>query len=213
MTTPTDTAIVLRQPTATLVLLGAQTIITRPTAPNGPMRQGRNRGRLGRAIQPGQRIWIVAGDLIPEDQARLTDDFTYDEWVGPGFIGGHKNVLPCTDDGGWSMVTMQTDAVVGSVVVDEVLPIVNPDDCPDRPHLILSYAETKLDYCDGAEDVTWGADHSDQLPFSDFTPGRWAWILSSPEWCPEPELAPCGSRRRKMAFGLPESLGLRLVNQ
>src|SRR6185436_1302400 len=90
-------------------------------------------------------------------------------------------------------------AVVASCVLTDCVPIMNVLPKRDRPpgepsherhdtprveRRPLSTAGHALSLCDGAS----SRDISDQLPFGDFTPGRWAWLLGdvkpTTERCP-----------------------------
>lgn len=44
-------------------------------------------------------------------------------------------------------------------------------------------------------------DQSDQLPFGDFTPGRWGWMLTDPRPC---DPVPC--KGRQGVFALPDDV-------
>lgn len=173
-------AIVIRQPWATLVMLGVKTIETRGFPPNGPMRPDGVRGLPGLAIERGERIAIVAGAKAPEQGLRLgaAGPIVTAEYLVDGGL-----LLELCNEQSWPL---PLGSVLGTVRVDDALPIVR-DWSPVREaeiHLGPAGLVTIYhDWCDWQ-----GTDASDQLPLGDFTEGRWGWLLSDPQpvrvwWC------------------------------
>lgn len=174
-------AIVLHQPWATLVALGIKTWETRPAPPNGPMRPDGVRGLPGLAIEPGERIAIVAGAKRPEDGF----------WLGNWQVESWRDAphVPCLvragdTSGRAGARDLPLGAVVCTVDVAEVLPIqlgdeFNLDDeTPDVVWVVIGDFPVELtrrlpDF--GIADIT------HQLPYGDWQPGRWAWRLTGVE--------------------------------
>lgn len=187
-------AIVLHQPWATLVALGIKTWETRPAPPNGPMRPDGVRGLPGLAIEPGERIAIVAGAKAPEDGFEV-GDWQVESWRDAPHV-------PCLVRAGDSSGRagardLPLGAVVCTVEVAEALPILGVDDpAHRRPHVGPSrHAPGRLNvyrpatgwYGGGAvsgEYDDWVDENiTDQFPYGDWQPGRWAWRLTGVESC------------------------------
>lgn len=103
---------------------------------------------------------------------------------GPMFVGDYH----IAQGGTWLHgpgvdARLPLGAVVGSATIEACYPIVRPSFKPDTQgvtrimwdgaDLLLRYV---LDPLDGAVDPV---DISDQLPYGDFTPGRYAWLLTA----------------------------------
>lgn len=166
-------AIWLRQPWATLVAIGVKEWETRGAPPNGPMRPDGVRGMPGLAIEPGERIVIVASKAAPTTGKDVGDWYWEDTAADP----------ECIIHWGpwWRKYEAPLGVVVCTVVVAEALPIVDDaDDLADEPSLIevTPSASKLLRFQDGEDE---GADISVQLPYGDWTPGRWAWRLTDME--------------------------------
>lgn len=165
--------ITVRQPWASLVVHGIKTIETRPAPPNGPMRPPGVRGLPGLSIDPGERIGI---------HAAITST--------PGSDPIWQAVA---DAAPWLLrKPFELGQLIGTVEVPEALPIVHSGeegavrtiDVDDDGSLWLVEPQTDAEAGDGPPEWT---DISDQCPFGDFTPGRWAWRLANPEPCdPQP---------------------------
>ena len=198
-------AIVVRQPWATLIALGIKTIETRPAPPNGPMRPDGVRGLPGLAVERGERIAILAGAAIERgffpiaNVHHLGGPVTSREWRFPN---GHH--LPAIDG-----VTFPLGAVVCTVTVDDALPIVaETGSHADELYLTIDGRNLARQQVTGdgsrPEHVrtTW---LDDQLPFGDFTPGRWGWMLTDPQPC---DPIPC--KGKQGVFRLPDDVAERV---
>ncbi len=173
-------AIWLRQPWATLVAMGVKEWETRSAPPNGPMRPAGVRGMPGLAIEPGERIAIVASKARPGHLVGIGDfrsERAGDDWKMVARVGGYsmESVDPA--------VPLPLGVVVCTVAVAEALPIVGagrPFDEHERrrPRVIRTWATASLDRLNGELNRS---DISDQLPYGDWTPGRWAWRLTDVE--------------------------------
>lgn len=154
-------ALTIRQPWAHLAALGIKTIETRT--------------RPAPAALIGQRIAIHAA-VRPVDRGHLG------EWL----IDRNKR------DGSWmrrgtldASVRLPLGAVVGSAVLAASVPMVGNWQKPNTANLLcerglLTLKGDPVRVFDGVAEFPMGvtvADVSDQLPFGDFAPGRWAWLL------------------------------------
>lgn len=176
--------ITVAQPYASLIVAGIKTIETRPFAPNGSMRPEGQRGQPGKPIEPGERIAIHAaaprpvrvGDWIPWQQ--------HGEWCvqrdttkSGDLFASHATV--------WTPL----GAIVGTVVVADVVPIKAVDDTVSPawcPHIAPKHNQPDGLWHWRGEDThasipIWDTlDISDQLPLGDYRPGRWGWLLTDP---------------------------------
>lgn len=169
-------AIWLRQPYPTLIEIGAKQWETRGGPPNGPMRPDGVRGMPGLAIEPGERIAFVASVNRPVGVRELG------EWVM--FHGG--GLVPCMAVAS-ELIPTPLGVVVCTAVVAEALPIVDgalgwqlDADTPHRAILVDGHMMPSLAVVDElSPHADW--DISDQLPYGDWRPGRWAWRLTDAE--------------------------------
>ena len=196
-------AIVIRQPWATLVMLGVKTIETRGFPPNGPMRPDGVRGLPGLAIERGERIAIVAGAKAPEQGLRLgaAGPIVTAEYLVDGGL-----LLELCNEQSWPL---PLGSVLGTVRVDDALPIAAPMTDPPCDHLVPTSDGHLMwwKFTPVLGQRRWSAasrhpmlnertvvgarrdpDLDPQLPLGDFTPGRWGWLLSDPQpiregWC------------------------------
>ena len=200
-------AITIMQPYATLIMLGAKRFETRPAPPNGDMCPEGVRGLPGKRINAGDRILIHAANR-PITFADCERFNTIDPLsnVQLGWVDGDP-ALHFRDDmvetsfeaGAWTSgntfeISMTFGAILGSVRIDRVLPIVFYDDgppsgWPDDEAII----DTSTD--GGVRRVTlWPhgdsegheIDISDQAQFGNWEPGNWAWQLSDPQPLDQP---------------------------
>ena len=154
-------ALTIRQPWASLVTLGVKTIETRSwPAPKASI---------------GQTIAIHAGKHRPPasgSHGRI-GSFRFDSYDGDWYLGT-----------GTGKVHLPLGAIVATATLAECVPMIGPND--DRPvgyHIAPAYvADSDPWYlCDhDLRDVT---DITDQLPYGDFAPGRWAWMLTDIKPC------------------------------
>lgn len=158
----TARAITVRQPWASLIAVGAKTIIdqAKPTDYRGPL--------LIHARKAGGVSW----DDDPDLWKAITTGTTVEAF------------LALAD-------TLPLGAVVASCVLADCVPIVDADGCKDgTAHLCvvnengLLHSPLDRPWADGE------TEHlvSDQLPFGDFSPGGYAWLLedvkATSERCP-----------------------------
>lgn len=155
-------AIWLRQPYPALIRTGVKVWETRSGPPNGPMRPKGVRGMPGLAIEQGERIAIVASKRRP---------------VGMTIEGAHAKAMV-------EAVGIH-DAPLGVVactaVVDEVLPIEGVHTSLLGPYVESHERQLRRLQFNQAGFATKTEDISYQLPFGDWTPGRWAWRLTDIE--------------------------------
>lgn len=174
-------AIWLRQPYPTLVALGIKSFETRGGPPNGPMRPDGVRGMPGLAIEPGERIAIVASKTEPTVGEEVGDWYWENTAADPECIVRWR--------GPWAEHPAPLGVVVCTAVVAEALPIIGDDDMrPEGPGYIVNdgYRLTVHSIAQGRDgDGEWvSEDISGQLPYGDWRPGRWAWRLTDVEQVP-----------------------------
>lgn len=164
-------ALTVRQPWASLIAIGAKRIETRSwrTSFRGPIAIHAAKRR------PALRWVTVSGDAPPE-----TDLYAMGpcwEWIETPnqnhWAGVYEWVGPL-------------GAIVATAQLVDCLPILpEADDYSDGRACIESYAGLLRQW---GEDADSFEDVSDQLPYGDFTPGRWAWLLGdvqpTTERCP-----------------------------
>ncbi len=185
--------ITIHQPYASLIMAGIKTWETRPSPPHGDMCTDGVRGLPGLRINADDRIAIHAG------AKRITP------WERTGYWE-HRSAALGRDflmlrHNGWlpesvpNMIEMRYGAILGTVAVEYVAPVVFLDDAApagwedDQPVI-----ETSRDDAKGRMLILWsngdtdGHDEliSDQAPYGDWVPGRWAWRLTNPEPFDEP---------------------------
>jgi hypothetical protein len=158
-------ALILHQPYATLVAIGVKQWETRNGPPNGSMRPAGVRGMPGLGIEPGERIAICAGKQRP----------TMTGVRGYGIYHQTDAVrMLSSADGSWTPLPL--GRVVCTAVVAEAVRMESGSCCPDHPHIaVQAHLSLALARCD--PDST-PVNISDQLPYGDWQPGRWAWRLT-----------------------------------
>lgn len=119
--------------------------------------------------------------------------------LGEWFVCGARDVRPslarCAGDG--PNFPLSLGAVVGSATIEACLPIIDASSCGTNlngpEHVCRAGGESLLLHHrpldrPGFEDGYHERDVSDQLPYGDFTPGRYAWLLTdaapTTERCP-----------------------------
>lgn len=151
-------ALTLRQPWASLIPLGAKTIETRSWRTNyrGPLAIHAGSG-LPRRLRKGDSVRF-GGYEVQRDASGL---------------------LMRSDRLGWPY-RLPLGFMVATCTLADVVPILAADESPDHaaPHVdadarILFGAVRGLGY-------DWSAARklNDEWPYGDYTPGRWAWILT-----------------------------------
>jgi hypothetical protein len=163
-------ALTIRQPWASLIALGVKHIET----------------RSWRASQSliGQTIAIHAGKHRPKDVwCSFMNDPVFPPELAPLYDYG-KCVDPQeSNDGEWWRYRWggPLGAVVATATLADCLPMVemNGDDERDGTCVVLNGTKAHIDH-EGEFRLT---DIADQLPFGDFQPGRWAWMLTNVQPC------------------------------
>lgn len=168
-------ALTIRQPWATLIALGVKTIETRSwRAPQALIGQTI-------AIHAGKHrpkdVWCSASadPVFPPPLARLYD---YGKCVDPQE----------SNDGEWWRYRWDgpLGAIVATATLADCVPMVERDTgINQRRYLYLMNGEVlDIDYARSPRIV----DVTDQVPYGDFQPGRWAWLLTdvkpTTERCP-----------------------------
>lgn len=169
------------EPYASAIFANLKRWETRPSPPNGEMRPEGVRGFPGSRLARGERIIIASTQKRPGSVAGWTTI------EGQLFAGQRRHYLE--QDKGEIACHLHPGHVVGSVVVTAALPIVaDCDDLPDLSELIETFGGLLRWWPECAATTDESRDISDQLPWGDWTPGRWAWKLTDPvrtdEQCP-----------------------------
>ena len=157
-------ALTIRQPWATLIALGVKTIETRSwRAPQALIGQTL-------AIHAGKHrpkdVWCSASadPVFPPPLARLYD---YGKCVDPQE----------SNDGEWWRYRWDgpLGAIVATATLADCVPMVAMHDDCDNTCVVLDGDRARIDHA-GELRLT---DVTDQLPYGDFAPGRWAWLLTN----------------------------------
>ncbi len=147
------------QPIASLVALGVKTILDKP-------RPTKYRGRIA----------IHAGKHPVEHCGTVGDVQTYRQacntMLVPGRLCPPSGKYDLLEGGTW--VDLPLGAVIATATLADCVPVVdvNGDEC-DGTCVVLNGAKAHIDHA-GELRLT---NISDQLPYGDFQPGRWAWLL------------------------------------
>jgi len=164
-------ALTIRQPWASLIALGVKTIETRSwRAPQSLI---------------GQTIAIHAGKLVallpPEARPMM---------VTPKFTGQQKGLDRCLAIDGFfgEWTPLPLSAIVATATLADCLPMVDYAEESHRPNpwngkhrLWPNVRPGELWRTNPAGGPA--LDVSDQLPYGDFQPGRWAWMLTDVQPC------------------------------
>lgn len=158
-------ALTVRQPWAALIVHGVKWIETRPR-------------RFPPALI-GARIAIHAGAHRPVTGDDVGDWWWEDNPGDPECIVRSDNISDTRP--------APLGAIVGYATITKSVPIVNPyaDDYPfedDEPG-IDNTGDGQLVYWPFGDVEGSEIDCTDQLPYGDYTPGRYGWILTDPEPC------------------------------
>ncbi len=204
-------AIVVYQPHAALTALGIKTIETRPAPPNGPMRPAGIRGLPGLAVEPGERIAIVAGASKPKPNDIRP---MLDLWMASTGESWFKAMVRIGGDS-FDSGALPRGAVVCTVTVPDALRITAPGVRRRGDHAILANVphEGDLPHQRGglwAIGITPAFPRNPnhlpaQLPLGDFTVGRWGWLLTDVELC---DPIPC--KGKQGVFRLPDDVAERV---
>ena len=164
----------IRQPWALLVALGVKTIETRSwsTKYRGPL-------TIHAGARKPRRIWVEPNGDPPAAVDLIAMGRHYDMWED------------VNDPGSWAYDWAgPLGAIIATATLDDVVPICESCDngdpfpqvflAPKRPPLPRSTAPfPELVFFHEAMEE--GRDVSDQLPYGDYSPGRWAWLLADIE--------------------------------
>lgn len=165
-------AITLRQPWASLITVGAKTIETRS-------RSTKYRGPL--AIHAGHR-WDVGWGThalwhdpeVPSDMRDRNDVLVEQLRCDP--------MEDCNGSGYWTVDAygrrhIPLGAVVATCTLADVVPIVEDSDMSALAPYVRVMRDTRL-ALRRTDAPSWPEDITNQLPFGDFAPGRFAWLLT-----------------------------------
>lgn len=196
-------AITLYQPWASLIALGVKTIETRSWPAPGSL--------------IGERIAIHAGKKV-DYEGSTTDQF---DVLTPDILRDRHAVAERTEDQRLLDVVFPEDskhgihlmphgAIVATAVLTDCVPI---ERCSDRTSHVCHVGDTGLlshRAIGGWHDIDIDTeiDISAQLPYGDFSPGRWAWLLDDIET--DIECPPCegsGIVYENHGQGMVEALG------
>ncbi|MEO6628110.1 MAG: hypothetical protein ABIP03_06020 [Aquihabitans sp.] len=183
-------ALWLRQPYPTLIAIGVKGWETRSCPPNGSMRPKGVRGLPGMPLEPGEPLAIVASKSAPKigtlgrmdfhphvgpdvdwcgTRIKHRDWYMYERPILAGRVD-HVDLLPLGE-------------VVCTVTVPEVVPMVHPG-MSMRPVGVdrwiterLFQPQQSLAVANRGGQIVGFEDITDQLPYGDWEPGRWAWRL------------------------------------
>jgi len=131
----------------------------------------------------GQRIWIHAGAERPHMPQRFPVGRVDAVPMGTQ----ERDYFQISDDCLNHVAGLPLGALVGSAVIGEPLPIDDTGNCPYASHVVV-FADGQISICDGGSSgggVQFD-DISDQMPYGDWQPGRWAWPLIDPWPLAEP---------------------------
>lgn len=164
----------LHQPWATFVMLGVKRFETRSGPPNGDMRpDGVPAGIGGCSINRGDTIGIASTVEEPRPDLQIAGRFE---------IWRHPHSPQLYDIEVDQARRIPLGALLGTVRVVDAYPMVDAElgwqgdsDTPHQAVLVDQRADTLTLITPGVE-----LDISDQLPFGDWTPGRWAIDLADP---------------------------------
>lgn len=172
-------ALTLHQPWASLIATGAKTLETRswPTRYRGPLAIHAAKTAVGGAV----------GDYYVEpwfDDVRHVDDcYCEPDGITPEYSRGARRSWVLTANGRPLLWQLPLGAIVATCQLVDAVPMVGPNDALpadyDRGLIVTEDALVLF----GPNDW-WGDKPSeervvtDQRPYGDFTPGRWAWLLA-----------------------------------
>lgn len=127
-----------------------------------------------------------AATMVGPYQACYCYSSSDEGWLGDTWMVKVEGDDPAPDFAG----PLPLGAVIGTVDLYDCVPIdaFDPSHDVGWPHVCLdesAVASFALLY-PGSEEIHYGDDISDQLPYGDFTPGRWAWLTRDAELFTEP---------------------------
>ena len=190
-------ALTIHQPWASLIAHGIKVWETRPHPPAGWPGIAEGVRRVpGCRVEPGETVLIHAGTKRPEHLSRVGEWAIHSQFTEPDSgpeirrLGSVHNgeLVPDRHERGLA-IPIPLGAVVATARITDVVPIVDHAGCRDgSPHVCLGFygalAHSKLHepWPDGETEH----DISDQLPYGEWTPGRWAWRLGDVRKLDEP---------------------------
>lgn len=201
-------ALTIHQPYPSLIAHGIKEWETRPHPPAGwPGIPEGTRRMPGCRVEPGETVLIHAAAKRPVHLSRVGEWFVHSRFTEPESgpeirrLGSVHNgeLVPDRYERGLA-IPMPLGAVVATARITDVVPI----DVVPYPHGMDRWVWAppgRLDYCQLVYHEDYGGvgehpvDISDQLPYGDWTPGRWAWRLGDVRKLDEPVreyLKPCG---------------------
>jgi len=173
---PAMKALTIRQPHATLIALGVKHIETRswPTKYRGPLAI-----HAGKHRPPTDPV----GDWIAFPKRAEGN------WYTEHFAVGMEVALP-----GDGQAVLPLGAIVATCELVDCVPITDRRHMPDRGAQLTINPATGTLYLLGSALSGEMINITNQLPYGDFTPGRWAWLLA--------DIVPCEPIPAKGAQGL-----------
>lgn len=176
-------ALTIRQPWASLIALGVKTIETRswPTKYRGPIAIHAGKHPITLAFAESFNATLIRHDAATawqidhDDQgaslAHRDDDvdsgFEQYAWTSGNTVG----------------FDLPLGAIVAAATLADCVPMVDEWPRMGTGNVLFVPTADDLAYPGGSRAHVWlsgdpkGQDVSDQLPYGDFTPGRWAWVL------------------------------------
>jgi hypothetical protein len=174
---------------AALIAAGVKTIETRPGPSYGT-------GKVpGLSVRPGERLLIHAGLRLPKPDSLWEMHQPIGDWMPvldglmvreQPYLQHHASGEPGAPDD----IIMHPGHIVASAILRDCVPIVGRTDCKERTERVCLVAgqlthHLALDTQPRPAHMTpaeWMErktefDIADQLPYGDYTPGRWAWLL------------------------------------
>lgn len=166
------------QPWPALISSGVKKIETRPTSTKY---RGLVAIHAGLSRDTFWALWHGAHQGPPKSAAWMVlDALGYETtWGEPE--DGTGCIEACWWDTSCSSTILPLGAVVAVAELTDVLPIVDdPDDLPDSPACLeVDHPGWLVFWPEGVVDREDTIDCSDQLPFGDFSPGRFGWLLDN----------------------------------
>lgn len=199
-------AINVDQPYASLIAHGIKEWETRPYPPAGwPGIPEGQRRMPGVRVEPGQEVLIVSNRSMAKGWACWLSAWNDDDADRLNLMESLGWTLDESANGdGWCKVwkpSVPLGAVVAVARITDVVPITTHANLGD-PECIVAHGDGSLDHCipedtdvNGPQHITGslvpdGAhlirDISDQPPYGDWSPGRWAWRLDDVRRLTEP---------------------------
>jgi hypothetical protein len=196
-------ALTIHQPYPSLIAHGVKEWETRPHPPAGWSGIPEGTRRMpGCRVEPGETVLIHAAAKRPVHLSRVGEWFVHSRFTEPESgpeirrLGSVHNgeLVPDRYERGLA-IPMPLGAVVATARILDVVPIAECDWHSNHICLPWSGELTHHSPMDEPHDNQTEHDISDQLPYGEWTPGRWAWRLGDVRKLDEPVreyLKPCG---------------------